>query len=63
MSSFDFLASESRLQVEGFSAESMRMVDEQESPRIIKTHLALEMLPRQVPDVPRMLSPGIHTDY
>ena len=26
----------------------MRMVEEQGSPRIIKTHLALEMLPRQV---------------
>jgi len=26
----------------------MRLVEEQESPRIIKTHLALEMLPRQV---------------
>ena len=49
--SFSFLASESRLQVEGFSAESMRMVEEQGSPRIIKTHLALEMLPHQVPDI------------
>jgi len=34
--------------LQGFSAESMRMVEEQKSPRIIKTHLALDMLPRQV---------------
>ena len=37
------------------------MVEEQKSPRIIKTHLALEMLPRQVPDFPQRLSPGFHT--
>jgi len=37
-----------QVQVDGFSAESMKMVEEQESPRIIKTHLALEMLPCQV---------------
>jgi len=40
--------SSSGLQVAGFSAESLMMVEEQESPRIIKTHLSLEMLPRQV---------------
>ena len=44
------LSSEFRLQVAGFSAESLMMVEEQESPRIIKTHLSLEMLPRQAPD-------------
>merc|ERR1711934_1121930 len=34
--------------LQGCSAEAMRMVEEQKSPRIIKPHLALDMLPRQV---------------
>ena len=34
--------------VPGFSADSLKNVEELESPRIIKTHLSMEMLPRQV---------------
>ena len=34
--------------VPGFSADSLKNVEELDSPRIIKTHLSMEMLPRQV---------------